>query len=196
MCTYYTNTRWLCHKTKGCKVEGRPCRIKPSFHKPPKQRICCNYVDRFSGICYGVTCQGGGRKSNHFIDSETVFYKGLECPWHHHKKMLSLERLWEEEWTEQIIETHLTKRYREAAERRKHDETANRARLIQELFEDVKKGRSVVLFYKSVMKWQTIAIERCRKELVKFSGCNADLALADDVVVSRQGRVFRRYLKP
>ncbi|KAK0735365.1 hypothetical protein B0T21DRAFT_348866 [Apiosordaria backusii] len=166
MCTYYMNTRWLCHKTKGCKAEGRACRVKPSFHRPPLHRVCCNYVDPFSGICYGVPCPGGGRKPNHIIDRETVCYKSLECPWHHHKKILSLERLWEEEWTEQIIKANLTKGYREFAERRKLDETINRDRVVQRLFEEAIKAREVP-FYTEVLKWQSEVVETCRTELVK-----------------------------
>ncbi|KAK4203024.1 hypothetical protein QBC40DRAFT_319145 [Triangularia verruculosa] len=166
MCTYYMNTRWLCHKTKGCKAEGRACRVKPSFHRPPHHRVYCNYVDPFTGICYGAPCPGGKRKPKHIIDRENVFYKSIECPWHHHKKILSLETLWDEEWTEQIIKANLTKGYREFAERRKHDETTNRERVLQRLFDEAIKGKDVP-FYRNVLNWQNEVIANCRTELVK-----------------------------
>jgi hypothetical protein len=86
MCKTIKNTRWLCHARRGCQ----PCSIYDPDRemRPPPFVSMCDKVDAFTRVCHGH------HEVEDSQDEDSIFYKTLECPKHHRRRMANLQEAW------------------------------------------------------------------------------------------------------
>ena len=86
MCKTIKNTRWLCHATRACHPRSKH---NPAHEmRPPPFVEMCDKVDAFTRACHGRHEVDGSR------DEGSAFYKTLECPRHHRRRVGNLQEAW------------------------------------------------------------------------------------------------------
>ncbi|KAK0636129.1 hypothetical protein B0T17DRAFT_612905 [Bombardia bombarda] len=153
MCIHYTNVRWACQGWS-----KKPCK-RPSPNLEPKLYHCLRYHTHRRPLRTSPPCETT-------FDDTQPFYKSLACPYHHAKRLKTLDAHWAAEWEWLDQETPkwsaVHNDWHQFVVLNEQQQTQKRAEIIQGGLKYANEHETE--FYKGLLVWQLITMKNMRRE--------------------------------